>query len=68
MGGHRVTHTAQHLHGGIGSDIDYLVHRFFLRIKHLEFTLGGAGEQLFKLGDFIATQAKAGAEPESILA
>ena len=67
-GGHRVTHTAQHLHGGIGADVDYPIHRFFLRLKHLEFTLGGAGEQLSKLGGFIAEQAKAGTPPEQILA
>ena len=66
-GGHRVTHTAQHLHGGIGADIDYPVHRFFLRLKHLAFTLGGANEQLAKLGAQIAEQAKSGVAAEEIL-
>jgi alkylation response protein AidB-like acyl-CoA dehydrogenase len=67
-GGHRVTHTVQHLHGGIGADIDYPVHRFFLRHKHLAYTLGGANEQLAKLGALMADQARKGIEPEAILA
>jgi alkylation response protein AidB-like acyl-CoA dehydrogenase len=54
MGGHRVSHTCQHLHGGIGSDIDYPIHRYFLRLKHVSMTLGGASEQLAILGDLIA--------------
>lgn len=67
-GGHRVTHSAQHLHGGIGADIDYPIHRFFLRLKHLEFTLGGSNEQLAKLGAHIAAAAHRGVDPEEILA
>jgi alkylation response protein AidB-like acyl-CoA dehydrogenase len=67
-GGHRVTHTVQHLHGGIGADIDYPVHRFFLRHKHLAFTLGGSNEQLAKLGALMAEQARNGVDPEEILA
>jgi alkylation response protein AidB-like acyl-CoA dehydrogenase len=67
-GGHRVTHTAQHLHGGIGSDIDYPIHRFFLRLKHLAYTLGGASEQLATLGALIADDAQQGVDPEEILA
>jgi len=49
-GGHRVAHTAQHLHGGIGSDIDYPLHRYFLWAKQLEFIGGGARAQLASLG------------------
>ncbi len=66
-GGHRVTHTTQHLHGGIGADIDYPIHRFFLRLKHLAYTLGGASEQLAKLGALIADEARNGVDPEEIL-
>ncbi|OWY63092.1 hypothetical protein B7486_54955, partial [cyanobacterium TDX16] len=29
-GGHKVVHTTQHLHGGMGADIDYPIHRYFL--------------------------------------
>ena len=51
-GAHRVAHTAQHLHGGIGSDMDYPLHRYFLWAKQLEFTGGGARIQLLALGSF----------------
>ncbi len=53
-GGQRVVHTAQHLHGGTGSDIDYPVHRHFLWARQLELTLGGASHQLARLGKLIA--------------
>lgn len=67
MGGHRVSHTCQHLHGGIGADVDYPIHRHFLRLKHVAMTLGGANEQLANLGRRIAEEAHAGVEPGAIL-
>lgn len=67
MGGHRVSHTCQHLHGGIGADVDYPIHRFFLRLKHVAMTLGGANEQLALLGHLIAEQARAGGSAEEVL-
>lgn len=67
MGGHRVSHSCQHLHGGIGSDVDYPIHRFFLRLKHVAMTLGGANEQLAILGRRIADEAYAGVSAENIL-
>ena len=67
MGGHRVSHTCQHLHGGIGADIDYPIHRYFLRLKHVAMTLGGAGEQLATLGARIADEARAGVPAAEIL-
>jgi alkylation response protein AidB-like acyl-CoA dehydrogenase len=67
MGGHRVSHTCQHLHGGIGSDIDYPIHRFFLRLKHIAMTVGGANEQLAILGTLMADEAMAGVAAEEIL-
>jgi alkylation response protein AidB-like acyl-CoA dehydrogenase len=67
MGGHRVSHTCQHLHGGIGADVDYPIHRFFLRLKHVAMTLGGANEQLALLGGLMAAQAKAGASSGEVL-
>lgn len=54
-GGHRVAHSAQHLHGGIGSDIDYPIHRYFLWAKQLEFVGGGVRSQLATLGAELAT-------------
>jgi alkylation response protein AidB-like acyl-CoA dehydrogenase len=55
-GGQRVVHAAQHLHGGIGVDRDYPLHRYFLWAKHLELTLGGATPQLLKLGALLAAE------------
>jgi acyl-CoA dehydrogenase len=51
---HRVAHTAVHLHGGTGVDADYPVHRYFLAAKELEFTLGGATDQLLRIGATMA--------------
>jgi alkylation response protein AidB-like acyl-CoA dehydrogenase len=58
-GGQRVVHTAQHLHGGIGADVDYPIHRFFLWSKQLDVTLGGASLQLARLGRLLAAGAHA---------
>ena len=35
-GGQRVVHATQHLHGGMGADVDYPVHRYFLWGKQIE--------------------------------
>lgn len=51
---HRIGHTAQHLHGGIGSDLEYPIHRYFLWAKELEFSLGGARRQLAASGRRLA--------------
>lgn len=55
-GGQRVVHAAVHLHGGVGVDRDYPLHRFFLLTKHIELTLGGATEQLLHLGARLAAE------------
>jgi alkylation response protein AidB-like acyl-CoA dehydrogenase len=48
--GSRIANSAMHLHGGIGVDLDYPVHRYFLWAKALELMLGGAALQLSRLG------------------
>jgi len=53
-GAHRVVHAAQHLHGGIGVDIDYPVHRTFRWAKHIELSLGGGTVHLRRLGALLA--------------
>ncbi|MCC6849003.1 MAG: acyl-CoA/acyl-ACP dehydrogenase [Deltaproteobacteria bacterium] len=58
-GGQRVVHTAQHLHGGMGVDRDYPLHRYFLYAKQLELQLGGTTTQLRRLGRLIAAEANA---------
>lgn len=52
--GHRVAHTAVHVHGGVGIDLDHPLHRYFVAAKRNEFTLGGAEAQLGRLGDALA--------------
>ena len=54
--GHRVAHTAVHVHGGMGIDLDYHLHRYFTAAKRNEFMLGGATEQLVKIGRTLAEQ------------
>lgn len=56
-GGQRVVAACQHLHGGIGVDIDYPVHRYFLWAKELELTLGGATSHLLDLGRSMCTSS-----------
>jgi alkylation response protein AidB-like acyl-CoA dehydrogenase len=53
-GGQRVTYAAQHLHGGIGFDLDYPLARYYPLSKQTELTLGGAYEQLARLGSLLA--------------
>ena len=55
---HRVSQSAQHLHGGIGVDRDYPLFRFCLWAKQLELTLGGGNSYLTALGDAIAEDFK----------
>ena len=54
FGGQRVVHSAIHLHGGVGVDRDYPLHRFFLAAKQAELQLGGATPSLLRLGQLIA--------------
>jgi alkylation response protein AidB-like acyl-CoA dehydrogenase len=55
--GQRAVHATQHLHGGIGADITYPIHRYFLWGKQTELLLGGPSAQLSKLGSTIAAEA-----------
>jgi 3-oxocholest-4-en-26-oyl-CoA dehydrogenase beta subunit len=52
--GHRVAHTAVHLHGGVGIDVSYPLHRYFTAAKRGEFALGGATTQLRHIGAALA--------------
>lgn len=54
--GFRVVHAAVHVHGGVGVDRDYPLHRFFLLARQLELTLGTGEEHLARLGRAIATR------------
>jgi alkylation response protein AidB-like acyl-CoA dehydrogenase len=52
--GHRVAHTAVHVHGGVGIDVDHPLHRYFVAAKRNEFTLGAATAQLRQIGAILA--------------
>ncbi len=52
--GARVAASAQHVHGGIGIDTTYPLHRYFLWAKHNELVLGSATAQLAHLGSAYA--------------
>ncbi len=53
-GGQRVVHSAVHLHGGMGVDRDYPLHRHFLYAKQIELSLGGTTRQLLQIGKMLA--------------
>ena len=48
--GQRVVFATQHLHGGMGADISYPIHRYFLWGKQIELLLGSPSAQLARLG------------------
>ena len=52
--GHRVSYSAQQLHGGTGVDRDYPLWRYCLLLRQMEFTLGSSQQQLHALGEQIA--------------
>ena len=59
--GHRVAHTAVHVHGGVGIDTDYPLHRYFVAAKRAEFELGGATAQLRRIGALLSSSLASGA-------
>lgn len=60
QGSHRIVHAAQHLHGGMGSDIEFPIHRYFIMSKQIAFLSGNASVQLAKLGQLLASNDKVG--------
>ena len=52
--GHRVAHTAVHVHGGMGIATEHQLHRYFTAAKLGEFALGGATAQLRRIGAALA--------------
>lgn len=53
-GGQFAAYACQHLHGGIGIDVDYPLHRYFIWATQIEHELGAAPHQLEKLGATLA--------------
>jgi alkylation response protein AidB-like acyl-CoA dehydrogenase len=60
--GHRVSHACSHMHGGMGSDVSYPIHRFLYWSRALELSLGGASADLERLGDWLAQPDTIGVE------
>ncbi|MDQ1697267.1 MAG: 3-oxocholest-4-en-26-oyl-CoA dehydrogenase beta subunit [Frankiaceae bacterium] len=58
--GQHCVHLTQHLHGGMGADITYPVHRYFLWGKQIELLLGGASSLLEELGGALNARPDAG--------
>jgi alkylation response protein AidB-like acyl-CoA dehydrogenase len=58
--GQSVVHATQHLHGGLGADISYPIHRYFLWGKQIELMLQGPNAELARLGAMLATRLRAG--------
>lgn len=52
--GFRVVHAATHIHGGVGVDRDYPLHRHYLLARQLELTMGTSEEHLVSLGRLVA--------------
>jgi alkylation response protein AidB-like acyl-CoA dehydrogenase len=52
--GHRVSHAVQHVHGGLGADVEYPIHAFFLRATQLGIALGGSKPVLARIGARLA--------------
>jgi acyl-CoA dehydrogenase len=48
--GERIQHTVQHVHGGLGADVTYPVHRRLLWTMRTNALLGGPSRQLVRLG------------------
>jgi alkylation response protein AidB-like acyl-CoA dehydrogenase len=47
---HKISYSAQHLHGGIGVDKDYALWRYCLLAKECELINGSASQNLNRLG------------------
>ena len=58
--GHFVGHMAQHVHGGIGVDLTYPIHRFLYWSRALGAALGGSEHLLAALGDWLASNDSLG--------
>ena len=53
--GHRLSYSAQHVHGGTGIDRDYPLWRYCLWLRHNEMIIGGSSYHTQQLGNLIAS-------------
>jgi alkylation response protein AidB-like acyl-CoA dehydrogenase len=57
---HQIGHAAQHVHGGIGVDLTYPIHRYLYWSRALAFTAGGVEQALDRLGTWLASDERLG--------
>lgn len=53
---HKTAHTFLHLHGGLGQDLDYPIHRYFLWAKQYERYLGTGDALSLQVGDALISR------------
>jgi alkylation response protein AidB-like acyl-CoA dehydrogenase len=58
--GRRAVHAGQHLHGGMGADLEHPVHRHFLWGRQIDAYLGGAGQVIEELGELLVAEGSEG--------
>lgn len=51
--GVRAVHAAQHLHGGMGADVDNHIHRYFVLVRDIAVALGATDALLAEIGDAV---------------
>ena len=56
---YQVAYACTHLHGGIGIDVDYPLHRYYQWAKQVELCLGSGPVQLRALGALMTAEASA---------
>ncbi|MGW2794591.1 acyl-CoA dehydrogenase family protein [Streptomyces sp. NPDC001251] len=64
--GTRVVHAGQHLHGGLGADVEHPVHRHFLWGRQLDAYLGCGAEVLAELGELIVAERASSASSDRV--
>lgn len=58
--GHTIGHKAQHVHGGFGVDVSYIIYRYLYWSRAISLNLGGSPALLAKLGDALTQSDKLG--------
>ncbi|MDN5796924.1 MAG: hypothetical protein L0H79_14360 [Intrasporangium sp.] len=54
--GVRAVHAVQHLHGGMGADVDNHIHRYFVLVRDIAIALGAADALLAEIGDAVVAE------------
>lgn len=57
---HLIGHKTQHVHGGVGVDLTYPIHRFLYWSRYLSMVLGSSAGSIERLGNWLANNDKLG--------